>query len=242
MERARLNKFNSKMYSLLIFTLLSTLEARTINSVFDLESTKSSKQIDSTVLIKTRQTSDSLESIQDITTEQGWTSHYQVITICNTLPSILKCQNRQHFLILHRVSYGLSDGTVKDDCVAKSTCMDNEKNDEFNCTGSNICVFYPKERTLNNCQLVKSNLTQIEIACVNSSNLKKYLVNKQHNYQEQNIYSDQTTSSITPELFNFTTRTYLTFNEAKINRSTMKPFNKIFTFATPITFLTTNSS
>lgn len=242
MERARSNKFNPKMYLLLIFAFLSTLEARTIGSKLSPVSTKSLRQNNSTIFIKTRQTSDSSESIKDVTLENGWSSHYQVITICNTLPSILKCQNRQHYLILHRVSYGLSDDFTKDDCVTKSNCMDSEKIDEFNCTGSNICVFYPKERVLNNCQLVKSNLTQLEIACVNLSNLKKYLLNRQHGSQEQNVYSDQTASTLIPELFNFTTNNYKTFNEAKYNRSTIKPFNKIFTFATPITFLTTNSS
>ena len=238
MERARPNKLNSKMYLLLIFTLLAVIETRTITSV--LTSTKFAKK--TTIFVKTRQTSDLSESIQDITFEQGWTSHYQVITICNTLPSILKCQNRQHYLILHRVSYGISDGNIKDDCVPKQNCIDTEKIDEFNCTGSNICVFYPKDRNLKNCHLQRSNFTQIEIACVNLSNLQKYLINKQNNFQEQNIYSDQLTSTPIPELFNFTTKTYVSFNEAKINRSTIRPFNKIFTFATPITFLTANSS
>lgn len=99
------------------------------------------------------------------------TSHYQVITICNTLPSILKCQNREHFLILHKVVYGISEFRSEGDCVPKTNCMQtfNDK-DEFNCTGSNICVFYPSDRYLVECDQLKSNFTQIQTACVNLGN------------------------------------------------------------------------
>ena len=95
------------------------------------------------------------------------TSHYQVITICNTLPSILKCQNRQHFLILHRVIYGISDPNAQNQCMPQVSCLQVDEIDEFNCTGSNICVFYPTDRYLFNCLHKKSNLTQIHITCVN---------------------------------------------------------------------------
>jgi hypothetical protein len=102
-----------------------------------------------------------------VETSSALTSHYQVITICNTLPSILKCQNKQNFLILHRVIYGISDYRELNECVAKVDCLKNDERDEFNCTGLNTCVFYPYDRYLHTCHSAKSNLTQIHITCVN---------------------------------------------------------------------------
>ena len=113
------------------------------------------------------------------------TNHYQVITICNTLPSILKCQNRQHFLILHRAIYGISDAKQQNICAPKVTCMQIDEKDEFNCTGSNICVFYPTDRYLRICNRVKSNLTQIHITCVNLGHLKKYYLEKNRKFDQK---------------------------------------------------------
>ncbi len=104
------------------------------------------------------------------------TSHYQVISICNTLPSILKCQNRQHFLILHRVLYGVSDAKARNQCFPRTECTLIDDKDEFNCTGSNICVFYPNERHLRSCRQIKSNLTQIHITCVSLSKSIEILI------------------------------------------------------------------
>lgn len=100
-----------------------------------------------------------------------------MITICNSLPSILKCQNRQHFLILHRVIYGLSNTSGLNgasSCLPQSTCMQVDERDQFNCTGSNICVFYPIDRSLSGCKNIESNLTQIHITCVSLIHFKRY--------------------------------------------------------------------
>lgn len=99
------------------------------------------------------------------------TNHYQVITICNSLPSLLKCQNPNHFLILHRVIYGVSDHNELNECIPRAECMHtDESDDEYNCTGSNTCLIYPFERYLESCDDVQANLTQIHITCVNLSN------------------------------------------------------------------------
>ena len=104
------------------------------------------------------------------------TNHYQVISVCNTLPSILKCQNRQHFLILHRVIYGISDYREIDECSPIVDCLKTDERDEFNCTGTNTCIFYPYDRYLHNCRGIKSNLTQIHITCVNLSNYESIFI------------------------------------------------------------------
>ena len=125
--------------------------------------------------ISTRNTSTSETLIESFTTSTSVNAnsflgpvanHYQVITICNTLPSILKCQNRQHFLILHKIIYGISESRSQTNCDMSTQCMQVDEKDEFNCTGSNVCVIYPIDRYLRACDFVKSNLTQIHLTCV----------------------------------------------------------------------------
>ena len=130
-------------------------------------------------------------------------NHYQVITICNSLPSILKCQNRQHFLILHRVIYGLSNTSGHSGhgtCIPQTSCMQVDESDQFNCTGSNICVFYPIDRSLSICRNLESNLTQIHITCVSLLHFKRYYnqINKKIDTLDQNrTVSDNLNKSYT---------------------------------------------
>jgi hypothetical protein len=108
-------------------------------------------------------------------------NHYQIITICNSLPSILKCQNKHHLLILERVIYSVSNLTNTVDaltCTPQVKCMQIDEQDQFNCTGSNICVFYPRNRPLAKCNNIQSNLTQLHITCVNLVNFKRYYSRK----------------------------------------------------------------
>ncbi|CAF0984332.1 unnamed protein product, partial [Brachionus calyciflorus] len=195
-----------------------------------------------------RQTTDIPDGLQDISSASSVTSHYQVITICNTLPSILKCQNRQHFLILHRVTYGISDWTSENECILKSKCLEMNKNDEFNCTGSNICVFYPNERSLNSCQTIKSNLTQIQIACVSLTNLKKYLINNKNLIQMEyntdlfDLTKTTSTNSINTTTYDMDKKFKNESGFFNFNISTIRPYHKVFTFATPITFINNSNS
>lgn len=48
-------------------------------------------------------------------------------------------------------------------------CLTTQVKDESNCTGSNICIFYPIIKQVTSCQNVSSNLTQIYLTCVNLS-------------------------------------------------------------------------
>jgi hypothetical protein len=74
--------------------------------------------------------------------------------------------------------YGISDYKYPTQCTPEAACMQMDERDEFNCTGSNICVFYPADRYLQLCQEIQSNLTQIHITCVNIAHLKKYFIQK----------------------------------------------------------------
>jgi hypothetical protein len=145
---------------------------------------------------------------------------YQIITICNTLPSILKCQNQHHFLILFRIFYGLSHPNNDqfynsrpqlnpNQCSPQSNCFEIEHRDEFNCTGSNICIFYPTyDRALESCYQIKSNLTQIHITCVDLSFLKKYYRHRNNRRPQQQQFPSTTLISMNE--FKTTTRRLLT--------------------------------
>ena len=98
-------------------------------------------------------------------------SNYQILTICDQFPTILKCSNKQHYLMIQKIIYGLSPRgecsllTKTDDCTSLEIA--SPIYNDFNCTGSNICLFYPEVKVLNFCQHAKSNLTQIHLTCVN---------------------------------------------------------------------------
>lgn len=94
-------------------------------------------------------------------------SQYQIVTLCNSQPSIVKCQNTQHYLIVHRALLGISS---TDECTPNPSCMQEyyERDDNtFSCTGSKVCILYPSRDSisLNACHSHKSNLTQLHITC-----------------------------------------------------------------------------
>lgn len=110
-------------------------------------------------------------------------SQYQIVTICNTRPSILKCQDKGHFLIIHRALFGVSDGTQTGTgkCTPRPTCLQEyyprEPEQLFECTGSKFCVFYPSTNrlALARCQNLTSNLTQLHLTCASLGDLNKYI-------------------------------------------------------------------
>jgi hypothetical protein len=81
--------------------------------------------------------------------------------------------------------YGISDYKYPTQCTPETACMQMDERDEFNCTGSNICVFYPADRYLQLCQDLQSNLTQIHITCVNIAHLKKYFIQKNKKWDQK---------------------------------------------------------
>lgn len=87
-------------------------------------------------------------------------------------------------------------------CTPQARCMQVDETDHFNCTGSNICVFYPIDRSLSLCRNKESNLTQIHITCVSLTNYKRYYIQKYLN--SDNLPA---TPNITNEILN-TTRPY----------------------------------
>jgi hypothetical protein len=100
-------------------------------------------------------------------------SQYQVITLCNTQPSILKCHNKLHYLIIHRALIGISNTTAwseQEECRPQPNCMQEfyeQADSTFECTGSKICVVYPNTNSISvdACSGYKSNLTQLHITC-----------------------------------------------------------------------------
>jgi hypothetical protein len=181
-------------------------------------------------------------------------NHYQVITICNSLPSILKCQNRQHFLILHRVIYGLSNTTSyygPGACIPQTACMQVDESDQFNCTGSNICVFYPIDRSLNTCRNLESNLTQIHITCVSLMHFKRYynqLYRKNVSIDQMNRTNENFNQTYTNNFFGakdqhqITTPSRLTTINTTITSTHVKPLEVFkLTPGSEFTFIERNS-
>ncbi len=95
---------------------------------------------------------------------------FQIITLCNTQPSILKCQNKLHFLIINRVMTGLSETNDQEECKPQLKCIQEifePTESTFDCTGSKACIVYPSNSSIsiNSCNGYKSNLIQLHITC-----------------------------------------------------------------------------
>ncbi len=76
---------------------------------------------------------------------------------------------------------GLSALGDNDQCLPSKTKKENcvvESSQSYNCTGSNICLYYPEIRELKFCRnfsTITSNLTQIYLTCVNLSTYLDFL-------------------------------------------------------------------
>ena len=81
--------------------------------------------------------------------------------------------------------------------------MQIDESDQFNCTGSNICVFYPIDRSLSICHNLESNLTQIHITCVSLMHFKRYYnqLNKKLNESDRNNTIENSNQSYTNNYF-----------------------------------------
>ena len=92
---------------------------------------------------------------------------FQEITICNALPSILKCQNKRHLLFIKKVIYGISSPSgIINKCLINSSCRTVYNEDKINCSGLNYCVIESNHEILEDCYQIKSNLTRIFVSCI----------------------------------------------------------------------------
>jgi hypothetical protein len=92
---------------------------------------------------------------------------------------VLRCQNQDHFLIIHRALFGVSewDPRSRVDSLCTQELFPAREQRLFACTGSKLCVFSPRTAAppLSACHNATANLTLLHVACAGREQLGLYV-------------------------------------------------------------------